>query len=124
MLSALAYGLAVVLDLFIAFIGVRFVLAPQIAAAGYGVPTQPHGDGAAYLAVKGVRDTAFGILGLALLAFVSARAGAWFMLVAALLPLGDMVIVLRHGGTRAVAFGIHLATAAVVLVSAGLLFAV
>jgi hypothetical protein len=34
------------------------------------------------------------------------------------------VIVLRHGGTKAVVFGIHLTTAVVVLISAALLFAV
>ena len=123
MLSPLAYGLAVVLDLFIAFIGVRFLLAPRTAAAGYGVPAEP-ADAGAYLAVKGVRDLSLGLMGLALLAFVGAPAGAWFMLAAALIPLGDMLIVLRHGGTKAVAFGIHLATAVVVLTSAALLFAV
>ena len=122
MLSPIAYGLAIVLDLFIAFIGARFLLAPQTAAAGYGVPAKPGGD-SAYLAVKGVRDVSLGIVGLALLAFVGAEAGAWFMLGAALIPLGDMLIVLRHGGTKAVAFGIHLATAVVVLISAALLFA-
>ena len=122
MLSVLAYGLAVVLDLFIIFIGARFLLAPTTAAAGYGVPAKPDGD-AAYLAVKGVRDIVSGILGLALLVFVGAEAGAWFMVASALSPLGDMVIVLRHGGTKAVAFGIHLATAVVVLISAALLFA-
>ena len=122
MFASLAYGLAVVLDLFIIFIGGRFLLAPTTAAAGYGVPAKPDGD-AAYLAVKGVRDIASGIVGLALLAFSGAAAGGWFMLVAALIPLGDMVIVLRHGGTKAVAFGIHLATAVVVLISAALLFA-
>jgi len=121
MLTPLAYGLAVVLDLFIAFIGARFLLAPQIAAAGYGVPA-PSGD-SAYLAVKGVRDLSLGIMGLALLAFAGARPEAWFMLAAALIPLGDMLIVLRHGGTKAVAFGIHLVTAVVVLISAVLLFA-
>jgi hypothetical protein len=45
------------------------------------------------------------------------------MLAVALVPLGDTLIVLRHGGTRAAAFGIHFATAVVVLLSAGLLFA-
>jgi hypothetical protein len=45
------------------------------------------------------------------------------MLVAALVPLGDMFVVLCHGGTKAVAFGIHFATAVVVLLSAALLFA-
>ncbi len=86
------------------------------------MPAKPDGD-AAYLAVKGVRDISLGILGLALLVFVGAQAGAWFMVAAALIPLGDMVIVLRHGGTKAVAFGIHFATAVLVLISAALLFA-
>lgn len=122
MLTALAYGLAIVLDLFILLIGVRFLLAPEAAATGYGVPARKDGD-PAYLAVKGLRDSCYGILGLALLAFAGAHAEAWFMLVVALVPLGDTVVVLRHGGTRATAFGIHFATAVTVLVSAALLFA-
>jgi hypothetical protein len=121
-LTPLAYVLAVVLDLFVVFIGARFLLAPQAAAAGYGVPAKPDGDGA-YLTIKGWRDVSYGILGLALLAFVGARAEAWFMLVVALVPLSDALIVLRNGGTKAVAFGIHFATAVVVLISAALLFA-
>ena len=124
MLTPLAYGLAIVLDLFVVLIGVRFLLQPQAAAAGYGVPARPDGGDPAYLTIKGLRDFTYGILGLALLAFAGARAEAWFMLVVALIPLVDTVIVLRHGGTKAVAFGIHLATAVAVLISAGLLFAV
>ncbi|MER6122774.1 DUF4267 domain-containing protein [Streptomyces sp. NPDC001795] len=123
MLTTTAYGLALVLDLFVLFIGARFLVQPRAAAAGYGVPAKPDGD-AAYLEIKGLRDGASGILGLALLAFAGAHAEAWFMLAAALVPLGDTLIVLRHGGMRAVAFGIHFATAVVVLVSAALLFAV
>ncbi|PRY34904.1 DUF4267 domain-containing protein [Umezawaea tangerina] len=122
MLTWTAYGLAVVLNAFIIFIGVRFLLVPRAAAAAYGVPAKPDGD-AAYLSVKGVRDLTYGVLGLALIAFVGAHAAAWFMLVVALAPLGDTVIVLRNGGTKAVAFGIHFATAVVVLLSAALLFA-
>ncbi|MFI2650677.1 DUF4267 domain-containing protein [Micromonospora fulviviridis] len=122
MLSPLAYGLAVVLSLFCVFIGARFLLAPQASAAGYGVPAKPDGD-PAYLTIKGLRDLSYGLLGLALIAFTSADAVAWYMLVVALIPLGDTVIVLRHGGTKAVAFGIHFATAVVVLLDAALLFA-
>jgi hypothetical protein len=73
--------------------------------------------------VKGLRDGSYGLLGLALLAFPGAHAAAWFMLIVALLPLGDTVIVLRNGGTKAAAFGIHFATAVIVIVSAALLFA-
>jgi hypothetical protein len=113
-----AYGLAIVLNLFIVFIGARFLWVPAAAAAGYGVPAQPN----AYLSVKGMRDISYGLVGLALLAFAGAHAEAWFMLVVALVPLGDTVIVLRSGGTRATAFGIHFATAVAVLISAVLLF--
>ncbi|GAA2531683.1 DUF4267 domain-containing protein [Winogradskya humida] len=122
MLETVAYGLAIALNLFIIFIGVRFLLVPHAAAAGYGVPVEP-GKGDAFLSVKGVRDLTYGLVGLALLAFVGVQAEAWFMLVVALAPLGDTVIVLRHGGTKAVAFGIHFATAVTVLISAALLFA-
>lgn len=123
MLTPIAYGLAIVLNLFVVYIGARFLFVPQAAAAGYGVPAKKDGDGA-YLTIKGLRDGTYGLLGLALLAFAGARAEAWYMLVVALLPLGDTLIVLRNGGSRAVAFGIHFATAVVILISAALLFAV
>ena len=120
MLTYLAYGLAIVLDLFLLFIGLRFLFAPHASAAGYGVPATER----PFLTVKGLRDGSYGLLGLALLAFVGARAGAWFMLVVALNPVGDTFVVLRNGGAKAVAYGIHFATAIVVLLCAGLLFAV
>ncbi|WP_128435080.1 DUF4267 domain-containing protein [Streptomyces cyaneus] len=123
-MTVTAYTLAVVLNVFVLFIGARFLLQPRLAALGYGVPADADGDASAYLTIKGLRDGAFGLLGLALLAFVGAEAEAWFMLCVAVIPLFDTLIVLRHGGTKAVAFGIHFATAVVVLISAGLLFAV
>lgn len=121
MLTAIAYGLAALLDMFIIVIGLRFLAVPQAAAIGYGVPAKSDGD-AAYLTVKGLRDLTSGLVGLALLVFGGMYAAGCFMLVVALTPLGDTLIVLRHGGTKATAFGIHFATAAVVLVSAALLF--
>ncbi|MEU5877143.1 DUF4267 domain-containing protein [Spirillospora sp. NPDC047279] len=124
MLTFIAYGLAVVLNLFIIFIGLRFLLAPEASAAGYGVPARADGDAKAYLTIKGLRDLTYGIAGLALLAFVGATAEAWFMLAVAIVPLFDTVIVLRNGGTKATAFGIHFATAVAVLANAALLFAV
>ncbi|BBA98535.1 putative membrane protein [Actinacidiphila reveromycinica] len=122
-MTVTAYTLAVVIDVFVLFIGGRFLLQPQAAAAGYGVPARPDGD-PAYLTIKGLRDGTYGVLGLVLLILVGAHAEAWFLLVAAVMPFGDTLIVLRHGGTRAVAFGVHFATAVLLLVAAGLLFAV
>jgi hypothetical protein len=123
MLTPIAYGLAVVVVVLVAFIGLRFLLAPRAAAAAYGVPARQDGD-PAYLTIKGLRDFALGLLGAALLAFAGAHASGWYMVVGAIIPLGDMLIVLRHGGSKAVAFGIHFATAVVLFVSAALLFAV
>lgn len=123
-MTVTAYTLAVLLDLFCLFLGYRFWFRPGPAAAGYGVPADPRGDAGAYLSVKGLRDGTLGVLGLVLLAAAGARAEAWFMVCVALVPLLDTVTVLRHGGAKAVAFGIHFATAVVVLISAGLLFAV
>lgn len=122
MLTPIAYGLAGLLDLMILFIGARFLLVPRAAAAGYGVPAKADGD-PAYLTIKGLRDGSYGLVGLALLIFAGAPAAAWFMLIVAVVPLGDTIIVLRNGGSKAVAFGVHFATAVAVLLSAGLLFA-
>ncbi|MGW7384061.1 DUF4267 domain-containing protein [Streptomyces sp. NPDC054794] len=123
-MTVTAYTLAVLLDLLVLFIGARFLFQPAAAATGYGVPARPEGDAGAYLTIKGLRDGASGVMGLVLLAFVGARAEAWFMVAVAIVPLFDTLIVLRNGGARAVAFGIHFATAVVVLISAALLFAV
>lgn len=123
-MTVAAYTLAIVLNMLCLLIGYRFLFQPAPAAAGYGVPANPAGDAGAYLTVKGLRDGTFGIVGLALLAFAGARAEAWFMLCVALVPLVDTLIVLRHGGTKAAAFGIHFATAVLVLISAALLFLV
>ena len=122
MLITIAYGLAIVLSLAIVAIGVRFLISPRVAAAGYGVPAKEDGD-PAYLTVKGVRDTCVGLLGLTLVAFAGHVAAGLFMLVVALAPLADAVIVLRNGGTKATAFGVHVSTALLLLVDAALLFA-
>jgi len=119
-----AYTLAIVLDLFCLFLGYRFLFQPGPAAAGYGVPADPAGDAGAYLTIKGLRDGTLGLVGLAVLVFAGVDAEAWFMLCVALVPLGDTLIVLRNGGKKAVAYGIHFATAVVVLISAVLLFLV
>ncbi|GAA2014383.1 DUF4267 domain-containing protein [Catenulispora yoronensis] len=123
MLTAIASTLAVLLDLLIIFIGARFFAVPIAAAAAYGVPVREDGDSRPYLTIKGLRDITSGLIGLALLAFSGTHAEAWFMLAVAVTPFGDTFVVLRNGGSKAAAFGIHFATAVVVVISAALLFA-
>lgn len=123
MLTPIAYALAIALVALVTFVGLRFLVVPRAAAAAYGVPAKEDGD-LAYPTIKGLRDFTFGVMGAALLAFSSAHAAGWYMLTAALAPLGDTVIVVRNGGPKATAFGIHFATAVAVLISAALLFTV
>jgi len=111
-----AYALSALVGVGIIFIGARFLLAPSIAATGYGVA----GIGA-YLSAKGVRDIVSGLFVFVLIAGGQSRALGWIMASAVLIPVGDSLIVLRNGGSRVTAFGIHGATAVAMLVIAGLL---
>jgi Domain of unknown function (DUF4267) len=99
MVTTFGYYLSGVIAVGIIFIGVRFLLAPSLAAAAYGVPagTGPHSQ--AYLYAKGIRDIASGLFIAVLMAYGSAHALGWFMLAATIIPVADAVIVLRQGGS-------------------------
>ena len=71
-----------------------------------------------------MRDIASGIFIWILLANRAPHLLGAFLAAASLIPMADAVIVLRSGGSRATAFGVHGATAAVALAaSAALLMA-
>jgi hypothetical protein len=108
----------------IILIGARFFWAPR-AASDFGIPGTPVADPAfqSWLRVKGVRDIASGLFIAILLANGSAHLLGWFMLAAALIPVGDALIVRHSHGPRAAVLGIHGATAAVMAVIAVLLLA-
>jgi len=117
MVATLAYALAALLALGIIFIGARFLVAPRVAAAGFGIPSDP----APWLSVKGVRDIASGIFVLVLLANHAPHVLGWFVLAAAIIPVGDGLIVLGAGGPKVVAYGVHWGTAIAMLAIAALL---
>ncbi|GAA3227751.1 DUF4267 domain-containing protein [Nonomuraea helvata] len=112
--------LAFVGALFIGYVGVSYLLAPQSMAPNFGLPSWPHGEGAGFLAVKGARDLASGLVILTVLMTGNRRVLGWVMLATALTPIGDMFIVLLSGGDPATAFGVHGATAAAVVLAGGL----
>ena len=118
----IAYALSGLIGLGIIFVGTRFLLAPSTAAAGYGVPVeQETARAGAYLAAKGVRDIASGFFVFILIAFQAPHILGWIIVAATIIPIVDGVIVLTHNGSKAIAYGVHGATAAVMLVTAGLL---
>ena len=118
----IAYALSGLIGLGIIFVGTRFLLAPSTAAAGYGVPVeQETARAGAYLAAKGVRDIASGFFVFILIAFQAPHILGWIIVAATIIPIVDAVIVLTHNGSKATAYGVHGATAAVMLVTGGLL---
>ncbi len=116
------YVLAGALAAAIIVIGARFLLAPRTAAAGYGVlPDLDQPGVRAYLAVKGIRDVTTGLFVVILLLARAPHLAGWMMLAAKLIPMTDATIVLRNGGAKSVAYGVHGGTAVVMLVTTALL---
>ncbi len=122
MTLTIGYTLAGLIAAGIIFIGARFLVAPRVAAAGYGVvPDLDQPTARAYLTVKGVRDIASGLFVVILIAAGAAHLLGWVILAATIIPLADAAIVLGSGGGKAIAWGVHGVTAAVMLITAALL---
>lgn len=112
--------LAVLCGLAGLYFGLNFLLNPQ-AAAGFGITPGPVGDAAGYLVVKGVRDIAYGLVVLVLLARGHRQTLGVVVLIDALIPLGDGLAVGTHGGSWVTASEIHFSSAVLVLITAALL---
>ncbi|MET0451830.1 MAG: DUF4267 domain-containing protein [Mycobacterium sp.] len=122
--TTIAYVLAGLIAAAIIVIGARFLLAPRAAAAGYGVqPDLDQANVGAYLSVKGIRDIASGLFVIILMVAGATHLLGWVILAATIIPIADTAIVLGNGGPKSIAWGIHGATAAVMLVTAALLLA-
>lgn len=121
-LTRIGYALSRLLGAGIIVIGARFLVAPQAAAAAYGIASQQSGPASdPYLAVKGVRDIASGVVVFALLAAGKPHILGRYLAAASIIPIGDATIVLRGNGAKATAYGVHGTTAAVMLGTAALL---
>jgi Domain of unknown function (DUF4267) len=119
-LIAIASGLAVLVSVGIIIIGATYLLIPQASAARFGLPVWPHGtDG--WLNLKGIRDIVSGLVLLVPLVLGQSQVLGWLLLAAAVTPIGDMLVVLRYKGSKALAYGMHGGTAAGVIAIAILL---
>lgn len=102
-------------------VGLCYLFTPQAMAASFGLTHLPQQSATAWLRVKGVRDTATGVVAAVLLAVAEPAVVAWCVLAFTLIPVGDTVLVLSNGGKRAVAWGIHGSTAVLMMLSVGLI---
>lgn len=115
----LAIGLALFVALGIIAIGIQYLVSPRAATRGFGLPLPESGANIAWwLRLKGVRDIASGLTVLALMAWGTPRAVGIMLLVAAIIPAGDMLLILAAKGSTKSAFGIHGITAAVMVLAA------
>ncbi|NYG60711.1 quinol-cytochrome oxidoreductase complex cytochrome b subunit [Nocardioides daedukensis] len=123
MLTTGATVIAGLLGVALILMGVRAFTTPQ-GAAGFGIPTTQADDPSIWpwLRVKGLREIGCGFFIFVLMLVATPSVLGWYVLTLAAIPAGDAVIVLRSGGPKAVAYGVHSATAAVmVATSVGLL---
>ena len=120
--NAIPLILAALIAVGIIVIGAFYLLAPERISGSFGLKS-PASDAntRAWLRLKGIRDVAAGLVVLAMMLTVDSRAAGIALLVEAVIPFGDMSIILASGGSKSKAFSIHGVTCAVMLVAAGLL---
>jgi hypothetical protein len=115
--SAIPLSLAAVMAVAIIVIGCFYLLSPERISGSFGLkPPASDADTRAWLRPKGIRDVAAGLVVLAMMLTADTRSVGIVLLVEAIVPLGDMSIILRSGGSKSRAFSIHGVTCAVMLV--------
>src|ERR1700730_8319622 len=104
-------------------IGCFYLVSPERISGSFGLkPPASDVDTRAWLRLKGIRDVVSGLVVLTMMLTTDTRSVGIALLVEAIVPLGDMSIVLGSGGAKSKAFSIHGVTCAVMLVVGLLLF--
>src|ERR1700760_3580683 len=112
-------GLALLLALAIMAIGSQYLLRPTIMMRSFGLPLPESSAAiASWLRLKGVRDVVSGLVVIAMMAWGAPRELGLALLVDALIPTGDMLVILAGKGSTRTAFGVHGLTALIMLLTA------
>lgn len=120
--KSVSYWSVLILALAIIFIGVRFIIHPEVGAAGYGILFRDTHD-AAYGRIKGIRDTFSGIVLLPLLWMRMRKAVAWVFTAAIVVPAFDFLMIISYNGSNDLThLLIHGVTAAIMVLTSILLF--
>jgi uncharacterized membrane protein len=117
MLNAIPLVLAALMAVGIIVIGCFYLVSPERISGSFGLnPPASDADTRAWLRLKGIRDAACGLVLLIMMLTADRRTQGIALLVLAIIPLGDMSIILGSGGSKSKAFSIHGVTCAVMLV--------
>lgn len=118
---AIPLVVAAVIAVGIIVIGCFYLFSPERIYGTFGLkPPASDADTRAWLRPKGIRDIASGLIVLAMMLIADNRLVGMTILVLAIIPFGDMSIVLRSGGSKSRAYFMHGVTCAVMII-AGLL---
>jgi hypothetical protein len=119
--NAVPLTVAALVAVGIIVIGCFYLVSPRRILGTFGLkPPASDADTLAWLRPKGIRDVAAGLVVLAVMLTADTRLVGIALLVEAVIPFGDMSIILGSGGSKSRALSIHGLTCAVMLV-AGLL---
>ena len=120
--KSVSFWSVLILALGIIYIGIRFIIQPEVGALGYGIAFE-HANDAVYGKIKGIRDTFSGIVLLPLLWMRMRKAVAWVFTIATVVPAFDLLIILSYkGSSDIVHLMIHGITAVVMTITSVLLF--
>lgn len=116
--NAIPLSLAGLVAVGIIIIGGFYLAAPERISGSFGLKLPaPDNDTRAWLRLKGIRDVASGSALLTLMLTMDSRTVGIVLLVFAIIPFGDMSIILGSGGRKVTAFFVHGVTCAVMLVA-------
>jgi hypothetical protein len=122
MLNAMPLSLAALIAGGIMVIGCFYLVSPERISGTFGLkPPASDADTRAWLRLKGIRDPVAGLVVLTMMLTADRQSLGIALLVLAIIPLGDMSIILGSGGSKSRAFSIHGVTCAVMLVVGPLL---
>jgi Domain of unknown function (DUF4267) len=117
MRDAIPLSLAALMAVGIIVIGCFYLIAPERMTGSFGLkPPASDADTRAWLRLKGIRDVVAGLVVLTMMLTTDTRWVGIVLLVEAVVPLGDMSIILGSGGSKSKAFSIHGVTCAAMLV--------
>jgi len=119
--DAIPLSLAALIAVGIIVIGCFYLVSPERISGTFGLkPPASDADTRAWLRLKGIRDAVSGLVVLTMMLIkmltADGRSLGIAVLVLAIIPLGDMLIILGSGGSKSRAFSIHGVTCAVMLV--------
>jgi len=122
MYNAILLSVAALMAVSIVVIGCFYLLSPERISGTFGLkPPASDADTRAWLRPKGIRDVVAGLVVLTVMLAASRQLVGITLLVEAIIPFGDMSIILASGGSKSRALSIHGVTCAAMLVVGGLL---